>query len=101
MNRTLMLLAILLVALNSALAQDTNLNTGVKPQPGTVDFKVKPGMINFQGVNTHEVLVIYQKLSGLELVVDSRAKSVSSTIVLHTSSTLTKSEAAKLIERAL
>jgi hypothetical protein len=94
-------LASLLVAFSSTFAQNTNFNSGVLPVTATIDFKVNPGMINLKGLGKHQVLEVYQIMSGLELVVDSRVKSVSSLITLQNSSTLTKAEAAKLIERAL
>ena len=56
------LLASLLVALNSSSADDTKAVTGV---------------IDFEQLPVSQVLPIYEKASGLELVIDSRVKTVS------------------------
>jgi type II secretory pathway component GspD/PulD (secretin) len=59
------------------------------------------GMINFKNVPVAQILPIYKSLSGLELVVDSRAKRVSSPVTVAATSPLSKAEAERLIEKAL
>jgi len=59
------------------------------------------GVINFENVPVTEVLPIYQSLSGLELVIDSRVQGVTSPITMKTTEPLSRTNAAKLIEKAL
>jgi hypothetical protein len=84
MKLTLILLASLLVSLCPSFAADT-----------------PSGVIDFENVPASEVLTIYKKLSGHELVVDSRAKLVNSTVTLKTTSPLKKEDAIKLIQSSL
>src|SRR5690349_15035961 len=57
--------------------------------------------INFKNADVDQVLKVYKTLSGLELVLDSRIKTVHSTINLQTSESLKKAESIKRIEKAL
>ena len=59
-----------------------------------------PGAIHFTNAEVSQVLPIFRDLTGLELVIDSRAKSVRYTITLEAKAA-GKDEAAKLIEKAL
>ena len=63
-----LLLASLLVTFYSSSADDT---------------KAESAIMHFDGAPPSVVLDIYEKLSGLEFVVDSRVKTVSSPISLH------------------
>ena len=84
MKRTFILLASLLVTLCSSFADDIPLGT-----------------MNLENVPTSEVLTIYKQMSGLELVVDSRAKHVTSPVTFKTTTPLKKEDALKLIQSAL
>ena len=84
MKLTLILLASLLVSLSPSFADDA-----------------PSGVMNFENVSASEVLTIYKKMSGLELVVDSRAKHVTSPVTFKTTTPLTKAEALKLIQTTL
>jgi hypothetical protein len=59
------------------------------------------GAIEFQNVPTPNVLSDYEQMSGLKLVVDSRAKTVTSLISFTNMTSLTKDETLKLIQHAL
>lgn len=59
------------------------------------------GMISFKNVPVTQILPIYKSLSGLELVIDSRVKRVSSLVTVAASNPLSKADAEKLIEKAL
>jgi hypothetical protein len=84
MKRTVLpLLAILFVALLAFAANE--------PQ-GTLDFK---------GAQVEQVLPIYKAMSGCELFVDSRVKTVPASINLRSSQPLVKAVAIKRIEKAL
>ena len=83
MKNTLILLASLLVSLCPSFAADT-----------------PSGVMNFKNVPASEVLTIYKKMSGLEFVIDSHVKQVTSPVTLKTTP-LTKAEALKLIQTAL
>jgi type II secretory pathway component GspD/PulD (secretin) len=58
------------------------------------------GTINFKNVDVSAILSIYQKMSGLELIIDSRAKTVSANINLQ-AQVSTRAEGMKDIETAL
>jgi hypothetical protein len=59
------------------------------------------GVLDFKNVPVSEVLRIYQKLSNVDLVIDSHVRQVDSKITLATTAPLTKDEVAKLIEKTL
>jgi len=59
------------------------------------------GTLNFKNAELQQVLPIYKALSGLDLVVDSRVKTVRWPVTLQSSEPLSKAEAMKLIEKAL
>ena len=59
------------------------------------------GMINFENVPVTKVLSIYKSLSGLELVLDSRAKRIDSPITLKATIPLSHAETTNLIEKTL
>ena len=80
MKRTFILLASLLVTFCSSFADDIPLGT-----------------MNLENVPAPEVLTIYKQMSGLELVVDSRAKHVTSPVTFKTTTPLKKEDALKLI----
>jgi type II secretory pathway component GspD/PulD (secretin) len=84
MKRTfLLILASLLVTLGSSFADDaTNI---------TLDWK---------NVDVSQALSIYQKMSGLELVIDSPAR-VGTPITIQTSVSMSKAETMKLVEKSL
>ena len=84
MKLTLILLASLLVSLCPSFADD-----------------IPAGMMNLENVPASEVLTIYKQMSGLELVVDSRAKRVTSPVTFKTTTPLKKEEAMKLIQSSL
>jgi type II secretory pathway component GspD/PulD (secretin) len=84
MKLTLILLASLLVSLCPSFADD-----------------IPSGMMNLENVSASEVVTLYKQMSGLELVVDSRAKRVTSPVTFKTTKPLTKAEALKLIQSAL
>jgi hypothetical protein len=87
MKRKFMLfLASLLVTLCSASGDDSSPITGA---------------IEFQNVPTPNVLSDYGQMSGLKLVVDSRAKTVTSLISFTNMTMLTKNETLTLIQNAL
>jgi len=68
MKRTFaLILASLLVTLCSSPADDTNVVSAV---------------MDFEGVPPSQVLAIYEKISGLQVIVDSRVKRVDSRITL-------------------
>jgi len=56
------------------------------------------GSLNFQGVPLRDALVVYQKMSGLELDIDVRVKRLNSSITVRTEKSLTKKEVLKLLE---
>jgi type II secretory pathway component GspD/PulD (secretin) len=66
-----------------------------------VHADINEGMINFKNVSISEVLRIYQSLSGLELVIDSRAKQEHTLITVTTTAPLTKTQCIKLLEKTL
>jgi hypothetical protein len=68
-------------------------------ESSTVPPNAQPN-IGFNGVDPQQVLDVYRALSALELISDSRVKSVHNPIVLH-SSGLSSSEIATSIEKAL
>jgi type II secretory pathway component GspD/PulD (secretin) len=84
MKLTLILLASLLVSLWPSFAADT-----------------PSGVMNFKNVPASEVPTTYKKMSGLEFIVDSHVKRVTSPVTLKTTTPLTKGEALKLIQTAL
>ena len=84
MKLTLILLASLLVSLCPSFADD-----------------IPAGSMNLENVPASEVLSIYKQMSGLEFVVDSRAKLVTSQVTFRTTTPLKKEEALKLIQSAL
>ncbi len=57
--------------------------------------------MNFEHVPASEVLTIYKQMSGLEFVVDSHVKRVTSPVTFKTTTPLAKTEALKLIQTAL
>jgi hypothetical protein len=59
------------------------------------------GTLDFKNAEVQQVLPVYKAMSGLDLVVDSRIRSVHSPITLQISAPLGKGEATKLIEKAL
>ena len=59
------------------------------------------GVIKFESVPVPQLLSAYKAMSGLELVIDSRAKTLISSVTVQSSAPLTKTEALKLIEKAL
>lgn len=59
-----------------------------------------PGSIRFSNAEVSQVLPIYRAMTGRELVVDSRVKTVRHTITLEAQAA-GKEEGAKLIEKAL
>ena len=59
------------------------------------------GTLNFKNAELQQVLPNYKALSGLDLVVDSRVKTVRWPVTLQSSEPLSKAEAMKLIEKAL
>jgi len=79
------LLASLLVTFYSASADNT------KPVSSIIDFKNAPPSM---------ILPIYQKMSGLEFVVDSRVKTVSSQISFRIEGALPKEEVLKQMREA-
>ena len=80
----LILLASLLTAPWAALADD-----------------IPAGTLNLQNVAASDVLNMYKQLSGLELVVDSRARKVTTEVTFRTTTPLKREEALKLIQGAL
>ena len=68
---------------------------------GTSQAAEPGGVIDLQGLPTPNVLSLYQKMSGLELVIDSRARQVESPITLKAGSPITKSDLLKLVEKTL
>jgi hypothetical protein len=84
MKLALILLAGLLVSVCPSFATDTS-----------------SGMMDVKNVPTADILTIYQKMSGLELVVDSRVKRVLSPVTFKTTTPLSKEESLKLIQSAL
>jgi type II secretory pathway component GspD/PulD (secretin) len=84
MKLTYILLASLLMSLCPSFADDIPLGT-----------------MNLENVPASEVLTIYKQMSGLELVVDSRAKHVTSPVTFKTTTPLKKEDALKLIQSAL
>lgn len=84
MKLTLILLSSLLVTLCSSFAED-----------------LPAGTMVFNNVSASEALSIYKQMSGLELVVDSRAKLVTSQVTFMTTTPLKKEDALKLIQSAL
>lgn len=88
MKRTIILLvASLLLALFSSSAEDT---------------KAVSTVIELNGLSASQVLSLYQKLFGHELIIDSRAKAVRSAITIHASSAppLPKEEVIKRFREA-
>lgn len=59
------------------------------------------GTLDFKNAEVRQVLPIYKAVSGLDLVVDSRVKTVRWPVTLQSSEALPKAEATKLIEKAL
>jgi type II secretory pathway component GspD/PulD (secretin) len=57
--------------------------------------------LGLKGAEVQQVLPIYKAMSGLDLVVDSRVKTVLWPVTLQSSEALPKAEATKLIEKAL
>jgi hypothetical protein len=84
MKNTFILLASLLVMLCPAFADD-----------------IPAGTMYFKNVSASDVLSTYKQLSGLELVVDSRAKLVTSEVTFMNTTPLKKEDALKLIQSAL
>ncbi len=81
-----LLLASLLVTFYSSPAEDA------KPVTSIIDFKNAPPSM---------MLPVYEKLSGLEFVVDSRVKTVSTQISLRIEGALPKEEVLKRMREAL
>jgi type II secretory pathway component GspD/PulD (secretin) len=65
------------------------------------DSKGVTGVLDFKNVSVSEVLRIYQKLSGVDLVIDSHVRQMDSKITVTTTAPLTKEEVARLIEKTL
>ena len=65
------------------------------------DTKPVSGIIDLQQLPVSEVLPLYEKMSGLEFVIDSRVKTVSSPITLRIVGLRTKEEVMKLMREAL
>jgi len=87
MKRTLiLLLTSLFLTLYSSSADDTKSVTNI---------------IDFQGASPSLILTFYQKLSGCELVIDSRVKTVDSQIVLRIVGEQMSQEVLKQIREAL
>jgi hypothetical protein len=59
------------------------------------------GVLDFKNAEVQQLLPIYKAMSGLDLVVDSRVRTVHSPITLQSSAPIGKAEATKLIEKAL
>ena len=57
--------------------------------------------LGLKNAEVQQVLPVYKAMSGLDLVVDSRVKSVRWPVTLQSSEALPKAEATKLIEKAL
>jgi len=81
----ILLLASLLVTFYSSSADDTNAVTNV---------------IDFESATPSQVLTLYEKMSGLDFVIDSRVKKVSSPIKLRIAGSLTKDEVLKQMREA-
>jgi hypothetical protein len=62
---------------------------------------VGKSMLDIKNADPSQVLRIYKGVSGLELIIDSRAKTVAATITLSSLVPMTKEESLKLMESAL
>ena len=59
------------------------------------------GRLNIKDFDVQQVLPFYKDISALELVIDSRVKTVHSSITLQISEPLPKAQAVRLLEKAL
>jgi type II secretory pathway component GspD/PulD (secretin) len=59
------------------------------------------GRLNIKDFDVQHVLPFYKDISGLELVIDSRVKTVRSSVTLQISEPLPKAQAVTLLEKAL
>ena len=89
--KTLML--ILLITISTLRLIPSSFGAEQEPLP--------PGMIDFSGATVPQVLDIYKVMTSLEMITDSRVKTIRSTITLKTERPLTKEQATRLFEKAL
>jgi ACT domain-containing protein len=68
---------------------------------GAEQEALPPGMTDFSGCIVPNVLQIYKLLTNLEMITDSRVKTIHALITLKTERPMTKEQASKLIEKAL